>query len=760
MIRHLLFVTALIIVSRSAYSLPFAAETTTRESLKITAVGASPTYAQLSADSRELVFQEKTDGSIFMAFTSEDPTIDDFAGGGAVYNRCDSGSGQSHVYWYDRASGRPGVCVSVVQSGAEGNDSSFNPRLGGADGDEGRYVLFNTNASNLASPASTFPQIVVHDRKFEQVWLSAAKCASPATPPSAASTLNQLSDDGRFVLFTSAAGSLIDNLSPTCTNASPGIADVYIRDGGDCADPGIGFCKTSVLYDDYDLHAGGSTVSLLDDNSANAFMTADQTVVVFDTDATVPVKFLPDVRGHRDIYRWKNNRFSLLSQTQLAIQSATSGAVTVKNVGGSADADSTRPRVDSSGKLIVFESTATDLVLDNPGVTTAYKSTNGVKQIYLYNLDTERIEMVSTTPTNAAGNGASQNAWISRDGRFIAFESNATNLVSGLTTTSVRNIFLRDRVLNQIYIVTPGTGGSGLNADATITQLDQTGLLVAFQSTASDANASSTKGGADTNNRMDVFLAANSCPLDTDGDKTPDCLDTCPTDISKTSPLQCGCGKAETDTDGDATADCNDGCKTDPLKTAPGGCGCGVADTDSDGDGAADCVDECVSDPTKTAPGLCGCGQGDNVDGDGDSTPDCVDSCPTDGSKSVPGVCGCGFADSDGNGNGYPDCGDPKAGDATQKYAKIKLTVNKDLPTNRRSRALLTYDKQYQGTVNYNVSLSCPGTAKRATITTSNVVRFINLPSKVKCTVKTFISVGTGANKVSTVQRTDTFTTK
>lgn len=48
------------------------------------------------------------------------------------------------------------------------------------------------------------------------------------------------------------------------------------------------------------------------------------------------------------------------------------------------------------------------------------------------------------------------------------------------------------------------------------------------------------------------------------------------------------------DTDGDGTADCIDSCAEDPAKTEPGICGCGVADSDQDEDGVLDCNDNCV----------------------------------------------------------------------------------------------------------------------------------------------------------------------
>ena len=115
----------------------------------------------------------------------------------------------------------------------------------------------------------------------------------------------------------------------------------------------------------------------------------------------------------------------------------------------------------------------------------------------------------------------------------------------------------------------------------------------------------------DTDCNVNTCTATNTCsesPRDTDGDTTPDCEESCPTDPYKTDPGVCGCNNPDVDSDGDGTLDCEDGCPTDPAKTDPGQCGCFVSDVDTDLDGTPDCNDGCPTDPFKTQPGDCGCG--------------------------------------------------------------------------------------------------------------------------------------------------------
>ncbi len=67
--------------------------------------------------------------------------------------------------------------------------------------------------------------------------------------------------------------------------------------------------------------------------------------------------------------------------------------------------------------------------------------------------------------------------------------------------------------------------------------------------------------------------------------------------------------------------------------------------------------DECPDDSLKTEAGMCGCGVLE-TDGDGDGTPDCIDTCPADPDKIAAGLCGCGMPETDSDNDGMPDCVD------------------------------------------------------------------------------------------------------
>lgn len=129
---------------------------------------------------------------------------------------------------------------------------------------------------------------------------------------------------------------------------------------------------------------------------------------------------------------------------------------------------------------------------------------------------------------------------------------------------------------------------------------------------------------ADVNNPQSVALDCGEHAPDADMDGVPDqsgllnCLDACPTDITKVAAGSCGCGVPDIDTDADGTLDCLEACPSDPLKTVAGTCGCGVTEDDSDYDGTLDCNDQCPTDARKTEPGKCGCGKIDDINDDGE----------------------------------------------------------------------------------------------------------------------------------------------
>ena len=152
-----------------------------------------------------------------------------------------------------------------------------------------------------------------------------------------------------------------------------------------------------------------------------------------------------------------------------------------------------------NARITAFSSNATNL-------NTA--DTNGaVGDIFVFDADTDSTEIL--TP---GGNGTSFSPVISGDGRFVAFVSVASNLAGG-DTNGIGDVFLHDREANSTVLLTPGSDGESGNPSISID-----GRFVAFESQASNLVANDANGAVadifvyDRENGTIVKLAAGSTP--------------------------------------------------------------------------------------------------------------------------------------------------------------------------------------------------------------------------------------------------------
>ncbi len=116
------------------------------------------------------------------------------------------------------------------------------------------------------------------------------------------------------------------------------------------------------------------------------------------------------------------------------------GGTTVLLTGGiaasAANGHSANPEISANGRYVVFQSAARNLV---PG------DSNGVTDIFVRDVEAGITRRLSVNPlTSAQANNGSQLPSISGSGRYVVFESRATNLVSG-PSTGVSQIYLYDR---------------------------------------------------------------------------------------------------------------------------------------------------------------------------------------------------------------------------------------------------------------------------------------------------------------------------
>ena len=164
--------------------------------------------------------------------------------------------------------------------------------------------------------------------------------------------------------------------------------------------------------------------------------------------------------------------------------------VSVDDSGSEADGASTRPAISGDGRFVAFQSGASNLV---PG------DTNGADDVFLHDLWTGATTRVSVGPGGVQASGASAKPAISTDGRFIAFESVASNLVPG-DTNGLTDIFVHDREAGTTTRASVSSNGAQADASSFEPALSADGRVVTFFSPASNLVP------GDTNNNYDVFV--------------------------------------------------------------------------------------------------------------------------------------------------------------------------------------------------------------------------------------------------------------
>jgi Tol biopolymer transport system component len=394
--------------------------------------------------------------------------------------------------------------VSVSNAGAEGNATSWGPSISA----DGRFVAFDSDASNLV-PGDTngATDVFVRDRLTggtERVSVSSN--GEQGNGPSGG---RSISPDGGFVAFHSSAA----NLVPGDTN---GQTDVFLRDrvagttervsistlgeqaNGACVSPSVsaggGFIvftseATNLASGDTNgqpdvfvrdrLAARTERVSVSNAGeqgngpSGSGPISADGRFVVFDSRASNLVP--SDVGGWMDVF--VRDRAS-----------GTTERVSVTNTGEEGNQDSFGPAISPDARFVAFISQATNFV---PG------DGNWQSDIYVRDRQWGLTERASLTTTGEDPNNYSGSPSISADGRYVAFDSLASNLAPG-DANGTTDVFVRDRETGMTEIVSISTADEIGNGSSNWPSISQDGRLVAFSSEASNLVSDDTNGARDT----------------------------------------------------------------------------------------------------------------------------------------------------------------------------------------------------------------------------------------------------------------------
>jgi Tol biopolymer transport system component len=160
----------------------------------------------------------------------------------------------------------------------------------------------------------------------------------------------------------------------------------------------------------------------------------------------------------------------------------------VSSAGAEGNGNSFDPSISADGRFVAFDSFASSLVGGD---------TNGESDIFVRDRRKGKTRRVSVSSAGAEANGRSFindiGSPISADGRFVAFQSDASNLVGGDTNGS-SDVFVRDRRRDKTRRVSVSSAGAEANDNSVGPSISADGRFVAFASWATNLVAGDTQG--------------------------------------------------------------------------------------------------------------------------------------------------------------------------------------------------------------------------------------------------------------------------
>ena len=352
---------------------------------------------------------------------------------------------QPDVFVRDRQGSGTTARVSVGSIGVQGAGDSIRPMISG----NGRYVVFSSksNLDPLDTSATNVYDIYRHDRTTSETRVVNTFGAGQQFGGYTAPPFPATNDAGNLVLW------------------SDGVFEVFVFDLA----PGAAMPFGAVVPND--INPPPANPFLL-----NPVTSDDGRYVAFVTNRAYVAA---DTNGFPDVYL--ADRGSPITGTLALTRLTNASSNTAVSLTASISAD---------GNLIAFSSRDAEAAGD----------TNGLDDVYVFDRTTGTKTQVSAGTGGANTNGGSTAPAISADGRFVAFESSATNLVAG-DTNNRADIYVYDRnggptPTRRVSVNTNPALGGGMRP-----WLTGNGSLATFTSTASDLVSN------DTNAVSDVFVA-------------------------------------------------------------------------------------------------------------------------------------------------------------------------------------------------------------------------------------------------------------
>ncbi|HWJ07688.1 MAG TPA: hypothetical protein VNS57_18060, partial [Steroidobacteraceae bacterium] len=355
--------------------------------------------------------------------------------------------------WPALAGAAPGdtELVSVTTNGTAAGLAGDWDRSTAVSAD-GRFVAFVSSATSIvSSDTNGATDVFVRDRlngTVERVSVS-----STGSQGNGDSNRVDLSGDGRYVAFESGASNLV-------TGDSNGRNDIFVHDRQTGTTRRVSVSSTGA-----EANSFSTQPSISRDGQVVGFVSFASNLVPNDTNRE------NDVFVHV-LGTGVTERVSVSSSEQ-------------QGTGGSLE-----PSLSGNGRFVAFASGVKVLV---PG------DTNGWSDVFVRDRLNGTTERVSVSSAGVQGDLASRGPSISSDGRYVAFESDAFNLVGTPGASFTTDIYVRDRVTGQTELVSVGASEFPVEKKSRGPEISADGRYVAFVSDVTDLVP------GDTNGMTDVF---------------------------------------------------------------------------------------------------------------------------------------------------------------------------------------------------------------------------------------------------------------
>lgn len=311
--------------------------------------------------------------------------------------------------------------VSVSSTGQQGNENSYEAALS----IDGRYAGFASAANNLVPrDTNAVPDVFVRDRytdKTVRVSVSSAgeqanMSRSESFPAESGSRLISMSANGRYVMFRSVAS----NLVPNDTNQA---ADVFVHDLRTRKTIRVNVSSSEAQANADTRHPVGLPQWNVSDDGRYVFFNSDASNLVTNDQNGAEDIFV------RDTVRGTTHRVSVSSsggEAEFGVGDRDLGSTSGNYIANASVVPTNTAALSYAatpdGRFVVFSSDSTDLVP---------RDTNETTDIFLRDLATGTTTLVSLASNGGQGNGPSNDPILSADGRFVAFDSESSNLVPG-----------------------------------------------------------------------------------------------------------------------------------------------------------------------------------------------------------------------------------------------------------------------------------------------------------------------------------------